>query len=114
MVVEPVATDDVAVHGDHAWHRAHVRPFTLLPATTHARAEADVEAALHAPMPGSVVSLDAARGEVHTGQVLLVIEAMKMQHAIRAPADGSLDAFHVAVGDAVDPSTRLVTFTPAG
>jgi 3-methylcrotonyl-CoA carboxylase alpha subunit len=44
---------------------------------------------------------------------LLVLEAMKMEHTIVAPAGGRLEACHVAVGDQVDEGTELVTFEAA-
>ena len=108
------ASPDVTVANNTAWHAEHVRPFRLHPATEHAaESVTDAEAALRAPMPGSVVSIEIASGGVAAGATILVIEAMKMQHAIRAPTDGVIDAVVVAVGDTVDPSTHLVDFTPA-
>jgi len=66
-----------------------------------------------APMPGVVVSVDVAGGDrVAKGQPLLVIEAMKVEHTIRAPAAGTVDAVHYAVGDRVDEGAELAAFTP--
>ncbi len=54
---------------------------------------------LLAPMPGSVVRLHVAAGEsVTTGDPVLVLEAMKMQHTITAPHDGTVTDLPVAVG----------------
>ena len=45
------------------------------------------------PMPGRVIKVLAAAGdEVKAGQQLLILEAMKMEHAIEAPRDGVLDS----------------------
>ena len=105
---------NVVVAGSAAWHTAHVRPFRLHPATAYTtEAVSDTEAAMRAPMPGSVVAIEVTSGEVAAGTTILVIEAMKMQHAIRAPANGVVEAVVVAVGDTVDPTTHLVDFTPA-
>ena len=41
-----------------------------------------------------------------------MIEAMKMEHTIRAPAAGTVDAVHYAVGDRVDEGAELAAFTP--
>jgi biotin carboxyl carrier protein len=63
---------------------------------------------LRAPMPGRVRRAAAAAGErVTRGQVLLVLEAMKMEHAIRAPRDGVVRAVHVREGDLVDAGVEL-------
>jgi len=65
---------------------------------------ADVVAAgsLLAPMPGSVVDLRVAQGEqVAAGQVVVVLEAMKMQHTIKAPIDGVVSELPVALGQQV-------------
>ena len=63
---------------------------------------------LQAPMPGRVRRLVAAEGaRVSRGDVLLVLEAMKMEHSIRAPHDGVLERFHVAEGDLVDAGVDL-------
>jgi len=63
---------------------------------------------LRAPMPGRVRRVAAAAGEqVTKGQVLLVLEAMKMEHAIRAPRDGAVRAVHVREGDLVEAGVEL-------
>jgi 3-methylcrotonyl-CoA carboxylase alpha subunit len=72
------------------------------------------EGHLRAPMPGRIVTLFAEAGRHYArGAPLLVLEAMKMEHTIVAPAGGRLEACHVAVGDQVDEGTELVTFEAA-
>jgi acyl-CoA carboxylase subunit alpha len=62
--------------------------------------------ALVAPMPGTVVRIEAAAGDhVSAGQVVVAIEAMKMEHAITAPAAGLLAEVRVSVGAQVDAAT---------
>ena len=66
-----------------------------------------------APMPGVVVAVAVAGGDrVTKDQPLLVIEAMKVEHTIRAPCAGTVDAVHYAVGDRVDEGAELAAFTP--
>ena len=66
-----------------------------------------------APMPGVVVAVSVASGDrVAKDQPLLVIEAMKVEHTIRAPSAGTVDAVHYAVGDRVDEGAELAAFTP--
>ncbi len=61
------------------------------------------------PMPGRVVSVDVKVGEsVKKGQGLLVLEAMKMQNEIVAPADGLVKAVNVKPGQTVDGNAVLV------
>ena len=56
-------------------------------------------------MPGTVVRIEAAAGDhVSPGQVVVAIEAMKMEHAITAPAS-RLAEVRVAVGDQIDAAT---------
>jgi acetyl/propionyl-CoA carboxylase alpha subunit len=63
---------------------------------------------LVAPMPGTVVRVQAAPGDVVTaGQVLVVLEAMKMEHSVRSPHDGTVAEVRVASGQAVDSGTVL-------
>jgi len=67
-----------------------------------------------APMPGTVTRILAAPGtEVARGTPLLVLEAMKMEHTLRAPADGRLEALKCAVGDIVAEGAELADFAPA-
>jgi 3-methylcrotonyl-CoA carboxylase alpha subunit len=61
-------------------------------------------------MPGRVVAVHATPGaRVKRGDVLLVLEAMKMEHAIAAPADGVVSRVHFAAGDLVDEGVELLT-----
>ena len=71
--------------------------------------------ALAAPMPATVVATPAERGQaVRAGDVLVVLEAMKMELTIRAPRDGVVDALRCRRGDLVQPGVPLVTLRPAG
>jgi len=61
------------------------------------------------PMPGKVIKIAVAEGQaVQKGDLLLLVEAMKMENSIVSPEDGVVDSISVAVGDLVDGSTRLV------
>jgi 3-methylcrotonyl-CoA carboxylase alpha subunit len=63
-----------------------------------------------APMPGRVLNILVAPGDaVARGTVLLVIEAMKVQMRITAPADGTIGAIRCAVGDLVEDGAELVS-----
>ncbi len=67
--------------------------------------------ALTAPMNGTMVALLVEPGaEVQKGDALLVMEAMKMEHTIRAPADGKVLEFYYQAGHLVDGGTELVDF----
>ena len=60
-------------------------------------------------MPGRVAAVRATPGQaVKKGEEILVVEAMKMENALRAPRDGVVRAVHVAVGDMVAPGRPLV------
>ena len=64
-----------------------------------------------APMAGRVVKVAVEAGEeVKKGAALVVMEAMKMEHVIRAPADAVVKAVLFAVGDFVDGGKVLVQF----
>jgi len=57
---------------------------------------------LHSPMPGKVVAVNAMVGDgVSAGDTVVVIEAMKMEHAVRSPVDGEVTSIPIAVGDQV-------------
>lgn len=65
------------------------------------------------PMPGRVVRVDVRDEEsVTTGQRLLVVEAMKMEHAVKAPCDGIVEGLAVAVGGQVQDGDVLLTIKP--
>jgi glutaconyl-CoA/methylmalonyl-CoA decarboxylase subunit gamma len=67
------------------------------------------EGVVAAPMPGMVLALKVREGEkVQAGQVLLVMEAMKMENAIAAPFGGTVSRVHVREGDSVGEGDRLV------
>ena len=67
------------------------------------------EHSIDAPMPGKVIKLVAAEGQaVKAGDVLLILEAMKMQNEITADADGTVKKFNVAAGQSVKAHESLV------
>jgi len=64
---------------------------------------------VNALMPGRIVRVLVNQGDVvRKGAGLLILEAMKMENEITAPADGTVDELFVAVGDTVEAGTPLV------
>ena len=75
----------------------------------------EVKGGLTAPMPGNVLATQVKEGDaVREGQLLLILEAMKMQHRITAPFEGSVKELHVREGDQVDNGALLVLLEEAG
>ena len=63
-----------------------------------------------APMPGNILSVNVAAGDtVNKGQVLMILEAMKMENEIMAPCDGKVTAVAVTKGAAVESGALLCT-----
>jgi biotin carboxyl carrier protein len=61
-------------------------------------------------MPGKVIKINVKKGdEIRKGQTLLIVEAMKMENSITAPADGIVEEIGVKVGEMVNSSTSLVS-----
>jgi biotin carboxyl carrier protein len=72
------------------------------------------EAALAAPMPATVTAVNVAVGQtVAKGDVLLTLEAMKMEMPVRAPRDGVVRRIGCGVGDLVQPGVPLVDLSPS-
>ena len=87
-----------------------VRHALAVPRTDSAHAEDD--GGLIAPMPGRVVRVYVADGDrVATDAPLLVLEAMKMEYTVRAPADGLVQRILYREGDTVEADTLLAEFT---
>lgn len=80
------------------------------PAPAAAPAGAAGNITVSAPMPGKILGVKASVGQaVKKGQVILILEAMKMENEIVAPEDGTVATINVAVGDSVEPGATLAT-----
>ncbi|TVR18562.1 MAG: ATP-grasp domain-containing protein [Anaerolineaceae bacterium] len=75
-------------------------------------AGAAAEGSLRAPMPGQVISVAVTVGQtVKQGDVLMALEAMKMEHRIQSPYDGVVEAVYYSVGDTVSAEAVLLEVT---
>jgi biotin carboxyl carrier protein len=91
----------VQVHDAHAMERDTPRT---------AKQVLGGELVVEAPMPGLVLEVHATPGQVkQAGDVLIILESMKMKTDIRCPQDGTIEAVHVAAQDHVTQGQRLVT-----
>ena len=65
---------------------------------------------LKAPMPGLVVAVPVVEGqEVKKGQVLLILESMKMQNELKSPRDGKISRIRVKPGESVEQRQALLS-----
>ena len=65
---------------------------------------------VNSPMPGKILSVKASVGQaVKKGEVLMILEAMKMENEVVAPEDGTVASIDVAAGDSVEAGVVLAT-----
>jgi len=107
----------VAVRGDEVHVHLRGRTFSLRYLDPLERFAGDAESGAdrvsRAPMPGAVISVAVRIGErVERGQVLMVIESMKMETPICAARDGVVQALHVDVGRTFERDAPLATIEP--
>ncbi|HEV7156857.1 MAG TPA: biotin carboxylase N-terminal domain-containing protein [Caulobacteraceae bacterium] len=82
---------------------------------TAAGAQEEGDGLLRAPMPGRITSVSAKEGdEVRAGDLLLTLEAMKMEHALKAPREGRVVELAAAEGDQVVEGSVLARLAPLG
>jgi geranyl-CoA carboxylase alpha subunit len=102
---------------DDQLHLAHDGESYRFENTLHAPAQRTAGASdgrLLAPMNGRVVAVNVAAGDaVAAGQVLVVLEAMKMEHALSVPHDARVKAVHVVAGAQVAPGQLLAELEAA-
>jgi 3-methylcrotonyl-CoA carboxylase alpha subunit len=92
-------------------YEGHHHEFLYLDPLAFEAGEDDAGGKLTAPMPGKVVAVRVELGaKVRKGQPLIIVEAMKMEHTIIAPADGEVLSIHARVGDQVDEKLELIAF----
>ena len=122
-----VRGEDIALDNDDraicalepdAVHLARGGESFRLELTTHApparRASATSDGRLVAPMNGRVVAVNAKAGDtMEAGRALIVLEAMKMEHALSVPQAARVTAVHVTPGVQVAPGHLLVELEPA-
>ena len=100
----------VATGADATWVFCQGHSYRIdQPAGGRTRARAKSDGGVMAPMPATVVALEAQLGDrVAEGDIILVLEAMKMELPIRAPRAGLVKAVHCARGDLVQPGVNLL------
>ena len=101
------ASGDARVWGDVLFADGLAWPFSA-PRFEGAGQTAAGDGALTAPMPGTVTALNVQQGQtVKRGDVLMVLEAMKMENGLKAPFDGTVTELHVTLGAQVTESALL-------
>jgi 3-methylcrotonyl-CoA carboxylase alpha subunit len=99
---------------DHVFTPQGATQIVAIDLLAHAGEAQDEGGRLTAPMPGKVVSFAVQAGDkVSKGQALAVMEAMKMEHTIAAPADGVVAELLYAPGDQVAEGAELLKLTAA-
>ncbi len=107
------ASANVVLHGEdvHVFADEGLRVFQVHDAVAHSVDDsAQHGGSLTAPMPGKIISISVKAGDkVKGGDALLVMEAMKMEHTIYAPADGTVEELFFSVGDQVNDGAELIS-----
>jgi 3-methylcrotonyl-CoA carboxylase alpha subunit len=94
----------------HLWRDGHHAELTSTDRDADVSVARRPVGSLTAALPGMVVSVHAESGQrVSAGDALVVVEAMKMEHTVRAPQDGVVETVHVRAGDRVREGSTLVT-----
>lgn len=98
-----------AVPGPETWVHLEGRTFVMADERRRARPTGEAQQTLSAPMPATVLAVHARAGQaVKRDDVLVVLEAMKMELPIRAPRDGLVTRVACHPGELVQPGVTLV------
>ncbi len=101
-----------AAHIEEVWLIWHSDQFEIAVGPALRRLTA-AQNRLESPLPGQVIAVHVEPGQhVAEGDEIVVVEAMKMEHAIKAPAAGTIRAVLCASGDQVERGKALVDFEP--
>ncbi len=120
LIVDGKSHEGYAARGDDDWQvLLHGR---LFPITVEDEREKRLRSAagggvaetgefhLRAPMPGLVVAVPVEEGQaVKRGQVLVILESMKMQNELKSPRDGTIGRLRVKAGDTVEQKQTLLS-----
>jgi biotin carboxyl carrier protein len=120
LIVDGRSHESYIYQGDENWQvLLHGR---LYPVTVEDEREKRLRAAagggvaetgefhLRAPMPGLVVAIPVAEGEeIKKGQVILILESMKMQNELKSPRDGTIGRIRVKPGETVEQKQTLLS-----
>jgi 3-methylcrotonyl-CoA carboxylase alpha subunit len=99
----------------HVFFEGRAYPIVRVDPSLGAGLGDELQGLLTAPMPGKVIALLAEAGaKVEKGTPLLVLEAMKMEHTVKAPRAGTVKAFRFAPGDQVSEGMELVELEGEG
>lgn len=105
----------VILHGDaaHVFVDGGVQVLQVLDPIAHSLDEGGAQqGGLTSPMPGKIIALSVKAGDkVKAGDALLVMEAMKMEHTIHAPKDGTVQEVFFSVGDQVTDGVELIALS---
>lgn len=94
------------------FHQGYAFHFDIMD-EDHRLDEEAADSHLNAPMPGTIVAIKVDKGEkVMQGQILLVMEAMKMEHTLKAPFSGIVKHIHYQLGDLVQEGNELIELEP--
>jgi biotin carboxyl carrier protein len=109
VAVAPTNAAWSAADGDTRWVFVDGELFEFQVQHEGRRKAAAQHGSLSAPMPATVIRVNVAPGApVRRGETLIVLEAMKMELPVRAPADGTVRAVHCREGQLVQPGIALV------
>lgn len=109
VAVEELSQGAAAAPAPKAAAPAPAAPAPAAPAPKAASA-AQGSISVSAPMPGKILGIKANAGQaVKKGDVVLILEAMKMENEVVAPSDGTIASINVAVGDMVESGDVLAT-----
>ena len=90
--------------------KADIKSAPVTPAPAPVASAPAGGSAVSAPMPGTILKVNVSNGQaVKKGDVLFILEAMKMENEIMAPCDGTVAGVSVAQGASVETGTALCT-----
>jgi len=120
LIVDGKSHESYVAPGDHNWQvliRGRLYPVTVederekrLRSAAGGGVAETGEFLLRAPMPGLVVTVPVAEGQaIKKGQVILILESMKMQNELKSPRDGIMGRIRVKPGETVEQKQTLLS-----